>query len=89
MQWLQDILFKTYINSSSLPETDDGGRQMKKCPITRRRFLEPHQNLPETVEPRMRRFHHPSPRLVSRDLFLVVPLLSPGNDVQNIHAGDH
>jgi len=62
---------------------------MKQCQIARGCFLEPHQNLPEAVEPRVGRCHHPSPRLVSRDLFLVVPFLSPGNDVRDIPAGHH
>ncbi len=58
---------------------------MKECPIARSGFLEPHQNLPKPISPRMDCFHHTSAAF-DPGTFLGSPILSPGNNVGDIDS---
>ncbi len=60
---------------------------MKKTQIACPPLFESDENFPESLEPRMGCFHHPTPLLESRCLFEELLFNTSGNDMRDIPPG--
>lgn len=76
-------------NNANLPPGDDGARKVEQCDVAGVCFLVSYQDLAESIEPRMRRFHHPSTRAVCGVRGFLGTLFAAGPDVGYVAPVHH